>query len=58
MFVSYVIPLLDALSTLLINKIGVKNAEYVEKISMPEESSSFAIGFSAPSTSEEEDYDE
>ena len=52
------VPLLDALSTLLINKIGVKNAEYVEKISMPEESSSFAIGFAAPSTSEEEDYDE
>ena len=58
MFVSYVIPLLDALSTLLINKIGVKNAEYVEKISMPEESNSFAIGFAAPSTSEEEEYDE
>lgn len=49
--------MLDALSTLIINRIGVKNVKYVEQINMPEESS-FAIGFAAPSTSEEEEYDE
>lgn len=57
LFITYVAPILDALSTLIINKIGVKNAEYVDAINAPEQST-FAIGFAAPSTNEEEEEDE